>query len=231
MACRFVLTAWSLTMDSIIPKALDEYCAAHTSPPSALLAEVAAWTQAHAKLPQMLTGHLEGALLGWLVRLTGARRVLEIGTFTGYSALAMAEALPADGELVTCDIDPEHARIAQSFFDRSPHGKKIKLRLGPALKTLVALSVAEAFDLAFLDADKENYSNYYEAILPRLKSGGLLVADNVLWSGRVLAPKEKTDKAIVAFNVRVRADARVECLMLPVRDGVLLARKKPVRPA
>ncbi len=212
-------------MDSIIPKALDDYCAAHTTPPSALLQELAAWTHAHMKLPQMLTGHLEGTLLAWLVRLSGARRGLEIGTFTGYSALAMAEALPADGELVTCDIDPEHARIAQSFFDRSPHGKKIKLQLGPALETLAAMPLHEQFDLVFLDADKENYSNYYESILPRLKRGGLLVADNVLWSGTVLAPKEKTDKAIVAFNERVRNDARVEKLMLPVRDGVLLVRK------
>lgn len=212
-------------MDAIIPKAFEDYCAAHTTPPTALLQELTAWTHAHAKLPQMLTGHLEGTLLAWLVRLSGARRVLEIGTFTGYSALAMAEVLPADGELVTCDIDPEHARCAQSFFDRSPHGKKIKLRLGPALETLVTMPAAETFDFAFLDADKENYSNYYEAILPRLKPGGLLVADNVLWSGKVLAPKEKTDKAIVAFNERVRADARVEKLMLPVRDGVLLVRK------
>lgn len=212
-------------MDSIIPKALDEYCAAHTSPPPALLAELAAWTQAHMKLPQMLTGHLEGALLAWLVRLTGARRVLEIGTFTGYSALAMAEALPADGSVVTCDIDPEHARIAQSFFDRSPHGKKIKLRLGPALETLAALPTDAQFDFVFIDADKENYSKYYEAILPRLKPGGLLVADNVLWSGRVLKPETPADRAIAAFNECVRADARVECLMLPVRDGVLLVRK------
>ncbi len=215
-------------MDSIIPKALDDYCAAHTSPPSALLAELETWTRRERNDAQMLTGHVEGALLAWLVRLTGARRVLEIGTFTGYSALAMAEALPADGELVTCDNNAARADIAQSFFNRSPHGKKIQLRHGPALETLAAMPAAETFDLAFLDADKENYSNYYEVILPRLKPGGLLVADNVLWSGRVLKPESPADRAIVAFNERVRADARVEKLMLPVRDGILLVRKKPV---
>jgi len=214
-------------MDSIIPKALDDYCAAHTSPPSVLLAELETWTRRERNDAQMLTGHVEGALLAWLVRLSGARRVLEIGTFTGYSALAMAEALPADGSLVTCDNNAARADIAQSFFDRSPHGKKIQLRLGPALETLAARPAAETFDLAFLDADKENYSNYYEAILPRLKPGGLLVADNVLWSGRVLKPESPADRAIVAFNERVRADARVEKLMLPVRDGILLARKRP----
>ncbi len=213
-------------MDAIIPKALDDYCAAHTTPPAALLAEVEAWTRARAKHPQMLTGHLEGKLLAWLVHLTGARRVLEIGTYTGYSALAMAEALPADGELVTCDNNPEHARIAQSYFDRSPYGRKIRLRLGPALEALAALPAQDMFDFAFLDADKENYSNYYEALLPRLQPDGLLVVDNVLWSGKVLAPRKKPDRAIVAFNERVRSDARVECLMLPVRDGVLLVRKK-----
>ena len=213
-------------METIIPKAIDDYCAAHTTPPVPLLAELETWTHAQVKHPQMLTGHLEGALLAWLVRLTGARRVLEIGTYTGYSALAMAAALPADGELITCDNDPKHAGIAQSYFDRSPHGCKIKLILGPALETIASLPAHIVFDLVFLDADKENYSNYYEAILPRLQPNGLLVVDNVLWSGKVLAPRKKTDKAIVALNDYVRADARVECLMLPVRDGMLLVRKK-----
>ena len=213
-------------METIIPKAFDDYCAAHTTPPVPLLAELETWTHAQVKHPQMLTGHLEGALLAWLVRLTGTRHILEIGTYTGYSALAMAAALPADGELVTCDNDPKHAGIAQSYFDRSSHGRKIKLILGPALETIASLPAHIVFDLVFLDADKENYSNYYEAILPRLQPNGLLVIDNVLWSGKVLAPRKKTDKAIAALNERVRADVRVECLMLPVRDGMLLVRKK-----
>ena len=159
-----------------------------------------------------------------LVQLTGARRVLEIGTFTGYSALSMAAALPDGGEITTCEIDAQHARIAQSFFDRSPHGRKITIRLAPALETVSALK--GEFDFVFLDADKENYVNYYEAVLPKLKPGGLLVADNVLWSGKVLDPREKTDRAIVAFNDRVARDARVEQVMLSVRDGILLVRKR-----
>lgn len=214
-------------MEPIIPPPFEDYCREHSMPASALRQELEAYTrQHHGADASMLTGAHEAALLQMLVRLTGTCRVLEIGTFTGYSALAMAEALPAGGELMTCDNDPEHARVAQSFFDRSPHGSKITLRLGPALETLAALPERETFDFVFLDADKENYSNYYEAILPRLQPDGLLVVDNVLWSGKVLAPRKKTDKAIVAFNERVRSDARVECLMLPVRDGVLLVRKK-----
>jgi caffeoyl-CoA O-methyltransferase len=174
----------------------------------------------------MLIGPHEGALLAMLVRLSGARRVLEIGTFTGYSALCMAEALPGNGRLITCEIRPRHAEISQSFFKRSPHGHKIRLRLGPALETLASLSHATKFDFVFLDADKENYVNYYEAVLPRLRSGGLIVADNVLWSGRVLVPKKKTDRAVVKFNKHVLRDPRVECVMLPVRDGVSLIRKR-----
>jgi caffeoyl-CoA O-methyltransferase len=137
----------------------------------------------------------------------------------------MAEALPAKGKLTTCEINPERADIAHSFFARSPHGHKIKIHLGPAIETLAVLPVAASFDFVFLDADKENYVNYYEAVLPCLRPGGLIVADNVLWSGYVLAPKNKTDHAIVAFNKHVRHDPRVESVMLPVRDGVSLIRK------
>ena len=155
-----------------------------------------------------------------------ARCVLEIGTFTGYSALCMAEALPAKGKLTTCEIKPEHADIARSFFARSPHGHKIKIHLGPAIETLAGLPVSASIDFVFLDADKENYVNYYEAVLPCLRPGGLIVADNVLWSGRVLAPKKKSDRAVVRFNNHVRRDPRVECVMLPVRDGVSLIRKR-----
>lgn len=211
-------------MIPILPKAIEDYCAAHSSAPSPLLNELERHTCDRCADAQMLVGPLEGAFLRMLLQLTRARRVLEIGTFTGYSALTMAEALPEDGELISCDINPETSAIAQSFFDRSPHGRKISLRLGPALDTLKTL--AGPFDLAFLDADKENYVRYYDACLPLLKTGGVLVADNVLWSGKVLAPKEKTDKAIVAFNAHVRVDARIECVMLGVRDGVLLVRKK-----
>ncbi len=230
-------------MDAIIPKAIDDYCAAHSAPPSALRQELADYTLRHCAQPQMLVGALEAALLQMLVRVSGTRRVLEIGTFTGYSALALAEALPEDGCIVSCEINPEHARIAQSFFDRSPHGRKIRLALGPALDTLRQLPAEERYDFVFLDADKENYLNYYEAVLPHLECGGLIAADNVLWSGRVLDLEKTADAvqgrtsvagdrmsgathAIVRFNERVSTDGRVACVMLPLRDGVSLIRKR-----
>ena len=212
-------------MKTIVPQKIEGYCLHHTTACDKLLRELENYTQRYCADAQMLIGPHEGALLAMLVRLTGARRILEIGCFTGYSALCMAEALPRNGRLTTCEIKPEHAEIAQSFFGRSPHGRKIKLRLGPALETLAGLPGSASFDFVFLDADKENYVNYYEAVLPRLRPGGLIVADNVLWSGRVLAPKKKTDRAVVAFNKHVRRDPRVECVMLPVRDGVSLIRK------
>jgi len=212
-------------MSPIVSTPIDAYCLAHTTPADPLLDELAAYTRAHCKLPQMLTGPVEGTFLKMLVQISGAKRVLEIGTFTGYSALSMAAGLPDDTELITCEIDLEHARIAQTFFDRSPHGKRIVLMLGPALDTLRALPTDTTFDFVFIDADKENYLNYYEAVLPRLKSGGLIVADNTLWSGKVLDPKEKSDHAIVAFNAHVANDPRVEQVLLSVRDGVLLVHK------
>lgn len=213
-------------MTPIVAPALEEYCRAHTTPPEPLLDELAAYTRAHCNSPQMLTGPVEGALLKMLVRLCSARRVLEIGTYTGYSALSMAEGLPEDGELLTCDIDPTTSAIAQSFFDRSRHGGKIRLRRGRAIETLASLPAEPLFDFAFLDADKESYIEYYDALLPRLRPGGLLAADNTLWSGRVLDPKEKSDHAIAAFNSHVARDPRVEQVLLSVRDGVLLVRKQ-----
>lgn len=213
-------------MISIVPPLIDDYCLAHTTPAEPLLDELADYTRAQCKFPQMLTGPVEGTFLRMLVQVTGARRVLEIGTFTGYSALSMAAGLPEDGTLITCDIDPDHARIAQSFFERSPHGKKIHLRIGAALDTLRALPTDAAFDFVFIDADKENYLNYYEAVLPHLRAGGLIAADNTLWSGKVLDPKDPSDHAIVAFNRHVRVDPRVEHALLSIRDGVMLIRKK-----
>lgn len=213
-------------MIPIVPPTIDAYCLRHTSAPDPLLDELAAYTHAHCKLPQMLTGPVEGTFLRMLVQIGGARRVLEIGTFTGYSALSMAAGLPADGELITCDIDQDTNAIAKSFWARSPHGTKIKPMLGPALETIGALPQEMRFDFVFIDADKENYENYYEAVLPKLKSGGILAADNTLWSGKVLDPKEKSDHAIVAFNQHVARDPRVDHVLLSVRDGVMLVRKR-----
>jgi caffeoyl-CoA O-methyltransferase len=213
-------------MKNIVPIAIEEYCAAHTDTASLLLRELEEYTRTHCQDAQMLTGPVEGALLRLLIQVSGARRVLEIGTFTGYSALTMAEALPNDGRITTCEVNPEHARIAQSFFDRSAHGAKIEIRQGAALATIGALAPNARFDFVFLDADKENYVRYFEAVVPLLRPAGLLVADNTLWSGRVLDPKEKNDRAIATFNERVASDSRVSRVMLSVRDGVTVARKR-----
>jgi caffeoyl-CoA O-methyltransferase len=175
--------------------------------------------------PQMLTGRLEGRLLKLLAALCGAERVLEIGTFTGYSALSMAEGLPDDGRIITCEIEKAHAAMAQRYFDRSPHGKKIEIRLGPALETLASLT--GPFDLAFIDADKGNYPAYYERSVELVRPGGLILVDNTLWSGQVLNPQDAESKAIDALNRRIAADARVENVLLTVRDGLQVVRKLP----
>lgn len=207
-----------------VAEEINQYCENHSYPVSELLTGLAADTRAEVPGAMMLVGVLEGRLLRMLIHLTRARRVLEIGTFTGYSALTMAEALPADGELITCDVNAETTARAQDVWNRSPDGHKIKLRLGPALETIQTLE--GEFDMIFIDADKTNYGHYWEACLPRLRTGGLMVVDNVLWSGRVLDPQAESDHAIAALNDRAVADERVETVMLPIRDGMLLGWKK-----
>jgi len=197
---------------------IEEYAFNHTSYEGNLLKRLEEETYEKLEIPQMTTGRIEARFLKLLARLVGAKRILEIGTFAGYSALSMAEALPEDGELITCEIDPEAITFAKKYFDLSAHGKKITLLEGEALNSLK--SISGPFDMAFIDADKENYSNYYEAILPMIRYGGLIAVDNVLWSGRVLDPKDKSDKAIHQFNERVIQDKRVESVLLTVRDGL-----------
>ena len=172
----------------------------------------------------MQVGNLEGSFLKLLVKISKAKRILEIGTFTGYSALAMAEAMPAGGRLVTCDIDDQTTVIAREFWGNSPHGGKIELRLGPALETI--RKIRGPLDFVFIDADKTNYIHYWNACIPKMRRGGLILADNVLWSGKVLCPRDSTTRAIVAFNRHVAKDKRVEAVMLTVRDGITLAYKK-----
>ncbi|MBT5469985.1 MAG: methyltransferase [Nitrospina sp.] len=204
-------------MDFIDEK-IEEYAFNHTSYEGDLLKQLEEETYEKLEIPQMTTGRIEARLLKLLARLVNARRILEIGTFAGYSALSMAEALPEEGELITCEMDPEAIVVAKKYFGMSAHGKKIRLMEGPALDSLK--SISGQFDMAFIDADKENYSNYYEAILPMIRSGGLIAVDNVLWSGRVLNPIDKSDKAIHQFNEQVIQDERVESVLLTVRDGL-----------
>jgi caffeoyl-CoA O-methyltransferase len=211
-------------MDRFIDAAVEQFAHDHTEPETDLYARLREETYRVMDRPQMQVGLLEGRFLKMLVRLTGAKEVLEIGMFTGYSALMMAEALPEDGRLITCEIDPKAEAIAQKYFAESPHGKKIDIRMGPALETIKTLR--GPFDLVFIDADKPNYCNYYQACFPLVKPDGLIVGDNVLWSGKVIDPKDDDTRAIVAFNDLVQSDPRVENVCLTVRDGIMLAWKR-----
>jgi caffeoyl-CoA O-methyltransferase len=205
-------------VDLVEPR-IEQYAERLSTPHDPLLAELSAATVAQLGHESMLTGPVVGRFLELLVWLSRARRVLEIGTFSGHSALAMAAALPEDGRLDACEVDPERAAFAQGWFDRSPHGAKITLHLGPATETIDRLE--GTFDLVFIDADKEGYVGYYEAVLPRLSEGGLIAVDNTLASGRVL----DGSAPVTAFNEHVAADPRTVQVLLTVRDGITLIRR------
>jgi caffeoyl-CoA O-methyltransferase len=205
-------------MDVIDPR-LEAYLERVTSPHEDLLAELSEETRASVGMEQMLTGPVAGRFLELLVWFGRPQRVLEIGTFTGHSALAMAGALPEGGRIDACELDPERAAFAQRYFDRSPYGSRITLHIGPALETIAALE--GDFDFVFLDADKEGYVDYYEAVLPRLAERGLIVADNTLAGGRVVSERPP----IAEFNEHVAADPRSVQVLLSVRDGMTLIRR------
>ena len=204
-------------MDIVDPR-LEEYVEQLTTPHDELLAELSEETRSELGSAQMLTGPVAGRFLELLVWFGQPKRVLEIGTFAGHSALAMAAALPEGGRIDTCELDPERAAVAQRYFDRSPHGSRITLHLGPALDSVAKLD--GEFDFVFIDADKEGYVDYYEAVVPRLAPRGLIAADNTLWSGRVL----DGEGPIVRFNDHVAADPRTVQVILSVRDGITLIR-------
>ena len=203
---------------------IEEYSERHTRELSNLHQRL--WQETHEKTssPGMMVGPIEGALLRLLVRLTAAKRVLEIGMFTGYSALAMAAALPEDGQLITCDVNPETSEIARRYFASSPHGHKIEIKLGQATETLKNLQ--GPFDLCFIDADKQGYGAYYDACIDLVRRGGLIVLDNMLQSGRVLNPADPASRIIAALNDRIQRDERVENVLLPIRDGIMLAYRR-----
>ena len=208
------------------PEEVEEYARAHSTPPDDLLERLYAETHEKLNAPQMLTGPLEGRFLQTLVWATKARRVLEIGTYSGYSALSMAEALPDDGVVITCDVWEEANEMAKRYAAESPHGHKIDFRLGPALETIETLE--GPFDLVFIDADKENYVNYFHATLPLLAERGLIALDNTLWSGRVVPGYDDGSPQTNAFrelNDALVADPRGVVVMLPIRDGVTLFRR------
>jgi caffeoyl-CoA O-methyltransferase len=211
-------------MDRFIDAAVEQFAHDHTEAETDLYVRLREETYRVMERPQMQVDIIEGRFLQMLVRLSVARTILELGMFTGYSALMMAEALPDDGHLITCEIDPKAEAIARRYFAESPHGDKITIRMGPALDTIKTLT--GPLDLVFIDADKVNYSNYYQACVPLVKPGGLIVGDNVLWSGKVIDPKDDDTHAIVAFNRLVQSDPRVENVCLTVRDGIMLAWKR-----
>jgi caffeoyl-CoA O-methyltransferase len=214
-------------MSFVVTEEIERYAEEHTSTPSGLLQALAEETRATLQSPQMLTGTIEGRFLEFLVFATGARRVLELGTYSGYSAISMAAALSADGHIDTCEVEEMHAAVARRYIDEAGLADRITVHLGPALETIARLE--GEFDFVFIDADKENYVNYYEAVLPRLSERGLIAADNTLWSGRVIDESDDSDgtRAIRVFNEHVRTDARVTSVMLTIRDGVTLIRARP----
>jgi caffeoyl-CoA O-methyltransferase len=206
---------------------IEDYAEACTDDIPELLNELTGETRRLTGNGHWSVGKVEGKLLQMLVKISGAANVVEIGTFTGYSALMIAEALPAGGRLITCEANPEYADIASSYFQRSPAGGKIQLALGPALETLHRLADA-AFDFVFIDADKPSYSEYYAEALRLLRAGGIIFVDNVLWRGKIFKAKitNENARAIADFNEMVRRDPRVEKVFLNIRDGCYLIRKK-----
>ena len=213
--------------------ALERYIHDFSAPEEELLRELDRETHLRVVAPRMLSGHIQGKLLELLVRMLRPRRILEIGTFTGYSALCMAAGLDAEGELHTTEVDDELEPLAQSFFDRSPHGSKIRLHIGSALA--IAPALGGVFDLVFIDGDKREYPDYYRMLMgddgrwPLVRSGSVLIADNILWSGKVVEPVVRSDRhtqALLEFNRMAAADPRVENVILPLRDGLNLIRVK-----
>jgi caffeoyl-CoA O-methyltransferase len=210
-------------MIELTPLGIEDYAERHSKPLSETHAKLWLETYSKTRNPGMMVGAVEGAFLRMLVRMTGARRILEIGTFTGYSALAWAEALPKDGRVVTCDVNAETVAIAKRYFAQSQHGHKIEVKLGPALESLKVLT--GPFDICFIDADKAHYGAYYDACMELTRARGLIVLDNMLQGGRVLTPDDDPARVIDALNQRIRRDARVENVLLPLRDGIMLVFK------
>lgn len=209
-----------------VDQKIEDYCIQMSHQPSAVCAEIYSYTQANVAQAQMLIGPMEASVLGFLIRCAGVKRVLEFGCFTGYSALAMAEHLPENGELITLDINQETTDIAQGFWNKSEHGKKIKAIVGPARESFQKLE--GNFDLFFIDADKENYPNYLEFALSRMSERGVIVCDNMLWSGDVLKTQNEQSKAAKTLDQLSRDCAKNQKLctsLLPIRDGMLLIQK------
>ncbi len=214
-------------MDFLDPK-LEHYAEMHTTPENEVQQALNRETYANVLMPRMLSGHLQGRVLSMFSQMLRPRRILEIGTYTGYSALCMAEGLTDDGILHTIDINEELETMVRAHIAKAGFEKKIQFHIGNAMQIVPALN--ETFDLVFIDADKENYSHYYDMVFDKLRTGGIIIADNVLWSGKVLDEKELAKdvetKALDQFNKKIHTDSRVENVLLPIRDGLMVVRKK-----
>lgn len=206
---------------------LINYCEAHTSEEDELLKKITRITETRILMPRMISGHFQGKLLELISKMLRPKHILELGTYTGYSAICLAKGLAPGGKLTTIDINDELETMVRGFFEEGGYAESIDYRLGNAMELLPTLP--GEFDLVFLDADKINYSNYFDLLIDRIPSGGIILADNVLWSGKILVEKgkkiDKDTKALVAFNNKIQEDSRVENALLPIRDGMMMVRK------
>lgn len=210
-----------------LPEEIDRYVELHSEPEPELLQQLNRETHLKVLQPRMLSGGYQGRVLSMISKLVNPRNILEIGTYTGYSALCLAEGMQAAGELHTIDINEELYDLQRKYFDRSPFGNQIRQHLGNALEIIPKLNMM--FDLIFIDADKGNYPNYFELVMDKLNSGGIILSDNVLWSGKVTEPVKADDietKALIEYNTLLKGDNRIETVILPIRDGLTISRKK-----
>lgn len=211
---------------NFLPSPIEVYATAHSEPEPELLQRLSREAQAKLMHPQMLSGHWQGRLLAMFSQMLRPRRILEIGTYAGYSALCLAEGLADDGLLITIEVNEELESFARSFFEQSPRSAQIDYRIGNAIDILPTLN--ETFDMVFIDANKVNYSLYYDLVFDKVRSGGVIIADNVLWYGKVTETKKTIDKdtrALLNYNQKIHQDSRVSHLLLPVRDGLMIAIK------
>jgi len=209
-----------------LPEKIDEYVSAHTSKESNVLYDLNRETNMNVLHPRMLSGHLQGRVLAMYSHMVKPKNILEIGTYTGYSAICLSEGLQADGKIYTIDINPELELLCSAYFEKAGISEKIDFRIGDALGIVPQLDVV--FDMVFIDADKGNYLNYYNLVFDKVAKGGYIIADNVLWSGKVVekvAADDEDTKTLISFNQKLTEDSRVENILLPVRDGLMIARK------
>lgn len=210
-----------------LPEEIEEYAKKHSEKESELLKELNRETHLKVMSPRMLSGHLQGRFLSMISKLMNPSFILEIGTYTGYSAICLSEGLSEKGKLVTIDYNPELRPILEKYLMQSSKANQIEFKIGKAAEIIPAIQ--ESIDLVFIDADKENYSNYFDLVIDKVRSGGLILADNVLWSGKValqVNDKDRSTKALQEFNIKVNSDQRVEVMLLPLRDGISIIRKK-----